>query len=502
MSQGAHPFGANVEREVNIVRAQASYRHLRAHRVEAADLVACMIAHQADDRLSASDCVQHPLFWSDEQKLHFLLDVSDRVEAEPEYSECRLTLERRASDIVGPQGWDGKLHRGLLDNLGKFRKYDFSSLRDLLRVIRNKRHHYRDLPEDVQRALGSVPSGFLAYFEERFPELLMWSYRVMACFCLEREGEVVGECVCPLDEVEEEERRGRAVPAWSTPLKEWDGLVMTTQFRPYYERVSMKRLLQLQDDARLRYRVWGNDEEAWTQGQVNANCSDACRRVRLVKGWREKVARWAEDSAQRVKDEAREDRIQRDRTAAAAASPAAAGDRGGDRGGGDRPLSASPAVPPSISSFPPLPGGRAQTSSPIHIAPPGFQFAGAGGGSGRLSPGPVLSTSPSTSPALASSTAPALQSPPPVRATPPTAAGGTGWDATRSWTTAVLAPAVTAAAGTGVGAGVGGVKGGLVEVGGPTASSGMVRLAKRPGIKTLTPMRAGDPAAAKPDAAP
>ena len=32
---------------------------------------------------------------------------------------------------------------GLIENLGKYRKYDFTSIRDCLRVIRNKKHHYR-----------------------------------------------------------------------------------------------------------------------------------------------------------------------------------------------------------------------------------------------------------------------------------------------------------------------------------------------------------------------
>ena len=212
LSGGHHPFGLNVEREINIVRHQPTFEQLRSHRYEAIDLISAMIAHSPDDRLSASDCVHHPLFWSDEQRLHFLLDVSDRVEAEPEYSECRLTLERAAASFLNPPsssasapvGWDVKLYRGLLDNLGKFRKYDFTSCRDLLRVIRNKRHHYRDLPEEVQRELGGVPSGFLAYFTNRFPELLMCMYRVMACFCLERDGHTGS--VCPLDDMQEEDK--------------------------------------------------------------------------------------------------------------------------------------------------------------------------------------------------------------------------------------------------------------------------------------------------------
>ena len=44
-----------------------------------------------------------------------------------------LTLERRAHEIVGDD-WQKALDRTFLDNLGKYRKYDGASVRDLLRV--------------------------------------------------------------------------------------------------------------------------------------------------------------------------------------------------------------------------------------------------------------------------------------------------------------------------------------------------------------------------------
>jgi serine/threonine-protein kinase/endoribonuclease IRE1 len=46
-------------------------------------------------------------------------------------------LEAEASEIVGSD-WLKSLDRNLIDNLGKYRKYDGGSVRDLLRVMRNK----------------------------------------------------------------------------------------------------------------------------------------------------------------------------------------------------------------------------------------------------------------------------------------------------------------------------------------------------------------------------
>ena len=51
---------------------------------------------------------------------------------------------------------------------------------DLLRAIRNKKHHYQELPDGLKVSLGSVPDGFADYFVLRFPKLLVRVYHVLA----------------------------------------------------------------------------------------------------------------------------------------------------------------------------------------------------------------------------------------------------------------------------------------------------------------------------------
>jgi hypothetical protein len=60
----------------------------------------------------------------------------------------------------GPPNWAACVHPDLIANLGKYRRYDYSSLRDLLRLVRNKRNHYRELPAGVQALLGPLPEGY------------------------------------------------------------------------------------------------------------------------------------------------------------------------------------------------------------------------------------------------------------------------------------------------------------------------------------------------------
>lgn len=49
----------------------------------------------------------------------------------------------------------------------------------LVRVIRNKAHHYRDLPIELQKELGTPPQAFLNYFLTAFPTLLIYCYNFM-----------------------------------------------------------------------------------------------------------------------------------------------------------------------------------------------------------------------------------------------------------------------------------------------------------------------------------
>lgn len=88
-------------------------------------------------RPTANDILVDPLFWSASHSLHFLCDASDRFEILEKDHFVLAALEAEAPDIVG-NDWLKSLDRNLIDNLGKYRKYDGGSVRDLLRVLRNK----------------------------------------------------------------------------------------------------------------------------------------------------------------------------------------------------------------------------------------------------------------------------------------------------------------------------------------------------------------------------
>lgn len=71
------------------------------------------------------------------------------------------------------------LDKKFIDTLGKQRKYNGARLADLLRALRNKHHHWDDMPDDVKAKVGEVPEGYLRYWETRFPGLVVGVWRVV-----------------------------------------------------------------------------------------------------------------------------------------------------------------------------------------------------------------------------------------------------------------------------------------------------------------------------------
>ncbi|KAM2190901.1 hypothetical protein ACFX1Q_026799 [Malus domestica] len=184
---GRHPFGDQLERDINIVKNQMDL-FLVEHIPEAVDLISRLLNPDPEIRPKVSEVLLHPLFWNSETRLSFLRDSSDRVELEDREANSGVlrALESIAPIALGGK-WDQKMEPAFLTNIGNYRRYKFDSVRDLLRVIRNKSNHYRELPNQIQELVGPVPEGFDFYFASRFPRLLIEVYKVVCQNCREEE---------------------------------------------------------------------------------------------------------------------------------------------------------------------------------------------------------------------------------------------------------------------------------------------------------------------------
>ena len=205
LTRGGHPYGDRFDREFNIKNGIKDLSLLHSNE-EAHDLITRMLHRQPSDRLDIKTCLLHPFFWDPAKRLAFLRDASDRIEimSKDPMDSVLIRLERDAKSIIKTdwhQTLDQSQDQVLIKNLRKSRKYDGNSLRDLLRVLRNKvsiffhsyrfkfveflfplyqqRNHYQDLPDYHKVQLGSMPEGFLEYFTSRYPRLLVYVHEVV-----------------------------------------------------------------------------------------------------------------------------------------------------------------------------------------------------------------------------------------------------------------------------------------------------------------------------------
>ena len=183
LTKGYHPFGDRYIREGNIIKNEYDLSKLNQLKDSylIKDLISSMIQKNPMIRPDIGTVMKHPFFWSAEKKLEFLLKVSDRFEVERRDppSPLLLKLESISKEVLGSDGWFDKFDDNFIDNLGKYRKYNTHKLMDLLRAIRNKYHHYQDLPKDLAMEMGQIPDDFYYYFSDKFPRMLLMVYKLV-----------------------------------------------------------------------------------------------------------------------------------------------------------------------------------------------------------------------------------------------------------------------------------------------------------------------------------
>ncbi|XP_028776744.1 serine/threonine-protein kinase/endoribonuclease IRE1a [Neltuma alba] len=188
ITKGKHPFGERLERDFNIVKDKKNLAPVEFI-PEAEDLISSLLNRNPKSRPKAIEVLHHPFFWSSEMRLSFLRDASDRVELEDRSpnSNFLVALESIAPQALDNANWNEKMEPAFIANIGRYRRYKYDSVRDLLRVMRNKLNHYRELPREIQQLLGPVPEGFNDYFASRFPKLLIKVYKIVRKYCKQEE---------------------------------------------------------------------------------------------------------------------------------------------------------------------------------------------------------------------------------------------------------------------------------------------------------------------------
>ncbi|KAK2585144.1 hypothetical protein KPH14_008650 [Odynerus spinipes] len=185
LSDGKHPFGDPLRRQANILCGESNLTALQgisqSDKELALSLIKAMISEDPSERPPALAIYNHPLFWESTQVLGFFQDVSDRVEKDQPDSPALIALEGGYQRVVRGD-WRMHIDHEVATDLRKYRSYRGESVRDLLRALRNKKHHYRELTPAAQESLGEIPEKFTEYWLSRFPCLLSHVWCAMQKF--------------------------------------------------------------------------------------------------------------------------------------------------------------------------------------------------------------------------------------------------------------------------------------------------------------------------------
>ncbi|KAF8011210.1 hypothetical protein BT93_J1732 [Corymbia citriodora subsp. variegata] len=178
---GRHPFKDSLKGKGNIKKKTIDLS-LVEFMPEAADMFTRLLNPNPNLRPKASEVLHHPLFWNSKTRLSFLREISDWVQpkamggTDPDFLEKLESIAQRVFD----KEWSGKIDCEFIKHVRTFRAYEFTKVRDLLRIVRNTFSHYKELPPEIREIVGTSPEDLDSYFMKRFPKLLIETYRFVS----------------------------------------------------------------------------------------------------------------------------------------------------------------------------------------------------------------------------------------------------------------------------------------------------------------------------------
>eukprot|EP01080_Neovahlkampfia_damariscottae_P010278 gene10278-2697_t len=127
-------------------------------------------------KISIEKSMDHALFWEDKMKLNLICNASAYLCSQSSEDAIKLNqfFENEKNQIFEGE-WSLKVDQVVIENVCKYRKYDFNRLVDLIRFIRNIHNHLNEYEEKVQEIL--TRKGIFRYFDKKFPNLFYFVFK-------------------------------------------------------------------------------------------------------------------------------------------------------------------------------------------------------------------------------------------------------------------------------------------------------------------------------------
>ncbi|CAL8067966.1 unnamed protein product [Orchesella dallaii] len=186
LTEGIHPFGDPVRRQVAILDDKPSTREteIEEYYRGGLPLIKRMIAKDQAIRPKISYILKHPLLWDSKRIIDFLVVVSNGAKENEENERVKTAiecLENGAKELMGivegnTNGWLSRISPN--SNIFRYltvtgqNKNKGKRVMELIRAIRNMQNHYGKLPHEAQEEVGTLFDDFARYWIEKFPHLV------------------------------------------------------------------------------------------------------------------------------------------------------------------------------------------------------------------------------------------------------------------------------------------------------------------------------------------
>ncbi|XP_053407525.1 serine/threonine-protein kinase/endoribonuclease IRE2-like [Mercenaria mercenaria] len=148
-----------------------------------------MLAPKCKDRPSAKDVLRHPALWTSTETLEFFHESSNLLKDTAKLQQC--SIETNAANVLRGNSWKQHVSSYVEKHLfppnirknkpGRWHRstYDETSVLSLLRAVRNLKEHFGELPASVASEFGRHQAGYLHYWTDKFPQLLIHTHDAM-----------------------------------------------------------------------------------------------------------------------------------------------------------------------------------------------------------------------------------------------------------------------------------------------------------------------------------
>jgi len=140
------------------------------------DLISDITNPDWRERPTPKEALEHPLFWDAEAKMKVFYTLNDLLCSLQVPPSLIQKFEDFKIDVMQCTSWMSLIPQLLVRDLRSRGDYAPDSLKDLVRMIRNKSEHRSEMSSELMDEIGSSEDKIFDFFDKKFPNLFLYCF--------------------------------------------------------------------------------------------------------------------------------------------------------------------------------------------------------------------------------------------------------------------------------------------------------------------------------------